>query len=151
MQPWRSLFPVWSQSVVPCPVASWHAYRFLQKNIYFCFIDYAKAFDCLDHNKLWKILLHLLAFSLKSLFPWSNNRVSQFIGLSCGEQNEFGLGNKSTYLRSQFLYISATTQLRWDWTHCLLIEITHMISGLKISDSYVLSRKKWVKDKAIDK
>ena len=27
-----------------------------RKNIYFCFIDYAKAFDCLDHNKLWKIL-----------------------------------------------------------------------------------------------
>ena len=26
------------------------------KNVYFCFIDYAKAFDCLDHNKLWKIL-----------------------------------------------------------------------------------------------
>ena len=27
-----------------------------QKNIYFCFIDYAKAFDCVDHKKLWKIL-----------------------------------------------------------------------------------------------
>ena len=30
--------------------------REFQKNIYFCFIDYAKAFDCEDHNKLWKIL-----------------------------------------------------------------------------------------------
>ena len=29
--------------------------RDFQKNIYFCFIDYAKAFDCVDHNKLWKI------------------------------------------------------------------------------------------------
>ena len=29
---------------------------FPEKNIYFCFIDYAKAFDCMDHNKLWKIL-----------------------------------------------------------------------------------------------
>ena len=29
--------------------------RDYQKNIYFCFIDYAKAFDCVDHNKLWKI------------------------------------------------------------------------------------------------
>ena len=27
-----------------------------QKNVYFCFIDYAKTFDCVDHNKLWKIL-----------------------------------------------------------------------------------------------
>ena len=30
--------------------------REFQKNIYFCFIDYAKAFDCVDHNELWKIL-----------------------------------------------------------------------------------------------
>ena len=30
--------------------------REFQKNIYFCFIDYAKDFDCVDHNKLWKIL-----------------------------------------------------------------------------------------------
>ena len=30
--------------------------REFQKNIYFCFIDYAKAFDCVDHSKLWKIL-----------------------------------------------------------------------------------------------
>ena len=30
--------------------------RELQKNIYFCFIDYAKGFDCVDHNKLWKIV-----------------------------------------------------------------------------------------------
>ena len=30
--------------------------REFQKNIYFCFLDYAKTFDCMDHNKLWKIL-----------------------------------------------------------------------------------------------
>ena len=30
--------------------------RQIQKNIYFCFIDYSKAIDCIDHNKLWKIL-----------------------------------------------------------------------------------------------
>ena len=30
--------------------------REFQKNIFYCFIDYAKAFDCVDHNKLWKIL-----------------------------------------------------------------------------------------------
>ena len=33
--------------------------REFQKNIYFCFIDYAKAFDCVDHNKMWKILKQL--------------------------------------------------------------------------------------------
>ena len=34
----------------------WVMEKAFQKNIYFCFIDYAKAFDCVDHNKLWKIL-----------------------------------------------------------------------------------------------
>ena len=47
--------------------------REFQKNIYFCFIDYAKAFDCVDHNELWKILKemgipgHLICF-LKNLY-----------------------------------------------------------------------------------
>ena len=31
-----------------------------RKNIYFCFIDYAKAFDCVDHNKLWKLLKQMV-------------------------------------------------------------------------------------------
>ena len=44
-----------------------------QKNIYFCFIDYAKDFDCVDHNKLWKILkkmeiLHHLTYLLRNLY-----------------------------------------------------------------------------------
>ena len=40
---------------LPTSAGSWKKQEF-QKNIYFCFIDYAKAFDCVDHNKLWKIL-----------------------------------------------------------------------------------------------
>ena len=39
---------------LPTCAGSWK--KQFQKNIYFCFIDYAKAFDCVDHNKLWKIL-----------------------------------------------------------------------------------------------
>ena len=41
---------------LPTSTGSWKKAREFQKNIYFCFIDYAKAFDCVDHNKLWKIL-----------------------------------------------------------------------------------------------
>ena len=37
--------------------------REFQKNIYFCFIEYTKTFDCLDHNKLWKILINQLYFN----------------------------------------------------------------------------------------
>ena len=47
--------------------------RKFQKNIYFCFIDYAKAFDCVDHNKLWKILKEMgipdhLTYLLRNLY-----------------------------------------------------------------------------------
>ena len=47
--------------------------REFQNNIYFCFIDYAKAFDCVDHNKLWKILKEMgipdhLAYLLRNLY-----------------------------------------------------------------------------------
>ena len=47
--------------------------REIQKNIYFCFIDYTKAFDCVDHNKLWKILQEMetpdhLTCLLKNLY-----------------------------------------------------------------------------------
>ena len=47
--------------------------REFQKNIYFCFIDYVKAFDCVDHNKLWKVLKEMgildhLTCLLRSLY-----------------------------------------------------------------------------------
>ena len=47
--------------------------REFQKNIYFCFIDYSKAFDCVDHNKLWKILQEMgipdhLTYLLRNLY-----------------------------------------------------------------------------------
>ena len=54
--------------------------REFQKNIYFCFIDYAKAFDCMDHNKLWKILKemgirdHLTCF-LRNLYAGQESTV----------------------------------------------------------------------------
>ena len=49
------------------------AREFQKKNIYFCFIDCAKAFDCVDHNKLWKILQEMripdLTCLLRNLYP----------------------------------------------------------------------------------
>ena len=43
------------ETKLPTSAKSWKKQEF-QRNIYFCLIDYAKAFDCVDHNKLWKIL-----------------------------------------------------------------------------------------------
>ena len=57
---------------LPTSVGSSKKQKF-QKNIYFCFIDYAKAFDCVDHNKVWKILKemgipHHLTCLLRNLY-----------------------------------------------------------------------------------
>ena len=41
---------------LPTSIESQKKQREFQKNIYFCFTDYAKAFDCVNHNKLWKIV-----------------------------------------------------------------------------------------------
>ena len=54
--------------------------REFQKGIYFCFIDYAKAFDCVDHNKLWKIVKemgipHNLTYLLRNLYAGQETTV----------------------------------------------------------------------------
>ena len=54
--------------------------REFQKNIYFCLINYAKAFDCVDHNKLWKILKEMeipnhLIYLLKNLYAGQEAKI----------------------------------------------------------------------------
>ena len=54
--------------------------REFQKNIYFCFIDYTKAFDCVNHNKLWKILKEMgipdhLTCLLRNLYAGQEGKV----------------------------------------------------------------------------
>ena len=60
--------------------------REFQKNIYFCLIDYAKAFDCVDHNKLWKILKEMgipdhLTCLLRSLYAGQEATVRTGLGI----------------------------------------------------------------------
>ena len=62
--------------------------REFQKNIYFCFIDYTKAFDCVDHNKLWKILQemeipHYLTWLLRNLYAGQEAIVRTRHGTNC--------------------------------------------------------------------
>ena len=59
-----------------------------QENIYFCFIDYAKAFDCVDHNKLWKILKEMgipdhLTHLLRNLYAGQEATVRTGHGTAC--------------------------------------------------------------------
>ena len=64
--------------------------REFQKNIYFCFIDYAKAYDCVDHNKLWKILKEMgipdhLASVLRNLYADQEATVRPGHGTTCSK------------------------------------------------------------------
>ena len=63
----------------------------LQKSIYFCFIDYAKAFDCVDHKKLWKILQEMeipdhLTFLLRNLKQQLELDMEQQTGSKLGKE-----------------------------------------------------------------
>ena len=67
--------------------------REFQKNIYFCFIDYAKAFDCVDHNKLWEILKEIgipdhLTSLLRNLYAGHEATVRT----GCGKIDWFQIG-----------------------------------------------------------
>ena len=69
---------------LPTPAGS-SKKRDFQKNIYFCFIDYAKAFHWVDHNKLWKILKEMripdyLNCSLRNLYPGQEKAVRTLHG-----------------------------------------------------------------------
>ena len=68
-----------------------------QKNIYFCFSEYAKAFDCVDHNKLWKILQEVkipdhLACLLRNLYAGQEATVRSGHGTTNCLQIEKGVG-----------------------------------------------------------
>ena len=74
--------------------------REFQKNIYFCFIDHAKAFDCVDHNKLWKILKEMgipghLTCLLRSLYAGQEGTVRTW---NMEQQTGFKLGKEYSTL-----------------------------------------------------
>ena len=67
--------------------------REFQKNIYFCFIDYAKAFDYVDHKKLWKILKEIgipdhLTCLLRNLYADQEATVRTELGTDCSKSGE---------------------------------------------------------------
>ena len=81
--------------------------REFQKNIYFCFIDYATAFDCVDHNKLWKILKemgipdHLICL-LRNLYAGQEATVR--IGHGTIDWFQIGKGERQVCILSPYLF-----------------------------------------------
>ena len=88
--------------------------REFQKNVYFCFIDYAKVFDCVDHNKLWKILKEIgipdpLTFLLRNLYTVRKHQLE----LDMEQQTGSKLGKeyvKAVYCHPAYLtYMQSTS------------------------------------------
>ena len=81
--------------------------REFQENIYFCFIDYAKAFDCVDNNKLWKILQEmgipdLLTCLLRNLYAGQEAAVRT--GHAAADWFQIGKGVRQGCILSPFLF-----------------------------------------------
>ena len=81
--------------------------REFQKNIYFCFINYAKAFDCVDHNKLWKILKEMgipdhLTCLLRNLY--ASQEATVRTGHGTTEWFQIGKGVHQGYILSPCLF-----------------------------------------------
>ena len=95
--------------------------REFQKNIYYCFTDYTKAFDCVDNNKLWKILQEMgiqehLTCLLRNLYAGQEAKVRTGHGTS----DCFKLGKeciKATYCHSAYLtYMQSTSCKMTGWS-----------------------------------
>ena len=75
------------ETKLPTSIGITEEAREFQKNIYFCFIDYAKAFDCVDHNKLWKLLKQMgipdhLTCLLRNLYAGQEATVRTGLGIT---------------------------------------------------------------------
>ena len=91
--------------------------RKFQKTIYFCFIDYAKAFDCVDHNKLWKILEEMgipdhLTCLLKNLY--ASQEATVRTGHGTRDWFQIGKEVKAVYCHPAYLtYMQSTSRKHW--------------------------------------
>ena len=93
--------------------------REFQKNIYFCFIDYAKAFDCVDHKKLWKILKEVgipdhLTCLLRNLY--ASQEATVRTGHGTMDWFKIGKGVHQGYILSSCLFNSCRVYHGRCWT-----------------------------------
>ena len=91
--------------------------RVSQKNIYFCFTDYAKAFDCVDHNKLWKILQEMgmpdyLTYLLRNLY--ASQKVTVTTGHGTMDWFQIGKGVCQGCVLSHCLFNLYAEDIMWN-------------------------------------
>ena len=84
--------------------------REFQKNIYFCFIDYAKAFDCVGHNKLWKILKEM---GIQTTWPasWETCMQVRKQQLKLGMEQQTGSKQEKEYVKAVYRHPAYLTYM----------------------------------------
>ena len=108
--------------------------RELQKNIYFCFIDYPEAFDCVDHNKLWKILKEMgildhLTCLLRNLYAGQEATFRTRHGTT--DWFQFGKGVCQGYILSLCLFNLYAEYITWN------AELVETQAEIKIARKYI--------------
>ena len=121
----------------------------LQKNIYFCFIDYTKAFGCADHNKLWKILQEMgipdhLTYLLQNMYACQEARVR----IRHGTSNWFQIEKEC--ILSPFLFNFYAEYIMWnarlDETQSEINIVGRNSNGIRYADNSALraeSKEEW--------
>ena len=94
--------------------------REFQKNIYFCFIDYAKAFDCADHNKLCKILQEM---GISDHLPasWEICMQARKQQLELDMEQQTGSKYKKEYVKAVYCHLACLTSMQstsWEMLDC---------------------------------
>ena len=85
--------------------------REFQKNIYFCFIDYAKAYDCVDHNKLWKTLQEM-GISDHLICLLRNLYVGQEATVRTGHGKQTGSKSRKQYVKAVYCHPACLTYIQ---------------------------------------
>ena len=101
---------------LPISAGSWKKQESSRKNIYFCFIDYAKAFDCVHHNKLWKILKEMgipdhLTCLLRNLYAGQEATI-RTVGTT--DWFQIGQGVHQGYILSPCLFNLCAEYIMWN-------------------------------------
>ena len=119
--------------------------REFQKNIYFCFIDYAKAFDCVEHNKLWKILKGMgipdyLTWLLRNLYAGQEATVRTGHGTT--DWFQIGKGVCQGYILSPCLFNLYAEYIMWnarlDETQAEIKIAARNVNNLRYADETTL-------------
>ena len=124
--------------------------REFQKNIYFCFIDYAKAFDCVDHNKLWKILQEMgipdhLTCLLRNLYAAQEATVRTGHGTTHWFQIGKGVCQGCILSSGLFNYMQSASREMLDWKKHKLE--SRLPGGIPITSDMQMTSPLWQKVK----